>query len=189
MRTLRIGAAVVVVGCSALLSCEQESNREPAMQPASRTVTTTRAAASAPTSADNAVGVSGGAPEPGPPALGTTNDTRSGVVVSGSATTTSAAFIAEDVRLLTNDITRERCDRAMRCKSIGSGMRFESRVDCESKLAGPIENAIGLDSCHGGLKKAQVDRCMNEIRNERCDMAFDDLSESTSCRSAGLCID
>lgn len=102
------------------------------------------------------------------------------------ATTTSAARVpGKDAG---RRIATARCDRLVACNQIGTDKKFASRDACMSEMQHDSTAALRDEDCPRGVAQPELDNCLADIRNERCDNVFDAVDRLATCRSGNLCI-
>jgi hypothetical protein len=104
----------------------------------------------------------------------------------GTAVTTGASASAAETAAQTLAVAR--CDREEKCNNVGDGKEFTSLNACVDELRDKSKNDLRTAACRGGVDDAQLDKCVAEIRGERCGNALDTITRLTSCRSSALCV-
>ena len=105
-----------------------------------------------------------------------------------TARTTSGSQMAAPVdRHAVDDLAKARCDREQTCDNVGSGKTYATRDVCMEKLHGAADNDLTNASCPNGISRQALDKCLADIRGERCDHPLDTLSRINSCARATLC--
>ena len=112
-------------------------------------------------------------------ACGQSYDTR-------PATTTSAGMTADNEHAV-RTIAGEQCDRAVRCENVGEGKKYASRQQCVADLQHEGDNALRGKECAGGIDHPRLDRCVADIRADRCGNVADHLTRLAACRTGALC--
>jgi Family of unknown function (DUF6184) len=101
------------------------------------------------------------------------------------ATTTSSASANESAA---QSIAAARCDREQTCHNIGSGKTYASRNACVDELRDKSQTELRASECPGGVDTTQLDKCLAEVRGEKCGDPLDTLSRITACRTSSLCV-
>jgi hypothetical protein len=101
----------------------------------------------------------------------------------GQATTT-AARMADSA---TASIATARCDREELCDNVGVGKKYATRDACVMALRERGRNDLKATDCPSGVDMPALDKCLSEIRGERCGNALDSVTRLVTCRTAALC--
>jgi hypothetical protein len=105
-----------------------------------------------------------------------------------SSTTTTAARPSAPVHPRAIDaLASARCEREARCDNIGPNRRYVSRDGCMTQLKGEEMNALTASSCPSGIDQPQLDRCVAEVRGERCENILDSIDRLANCNTNSLC--
>lgn len=80
-----------------------------------------------------------------------------------------------------------RCEREIRCDNIGAGKDYSTPKDCMDEIATEWRDDLNAIECPGGIDRAELSECLEEIRNEDCGNPFDTLGRVVACRSSDLC--
>ena len=84
-------------------------------------------------------------------------------------------------------IALTRCKREARCENIGAGRHFGSYEGCAAELRGEAMNKLTTYACPKGIDVVQLDKCLADIRGERCSNLIDTLDRVTACSTSSLC--
>jgi len=104
------------------------------------------------------------------------------------ATSTTAAQPSGPVNQRAIDaITGARCEREVRCDNVGANRHYVSREGCMTQLRGEAMNSLTTSACPNGIDRAQLDRCLADVRGERCENVLDSLDRITNCSTNALC--
>ncbi len=99
-----------------------------------------------------------------------------------TTTTTAASMNADAVQ----QIAAARCDRELSCNNVGTGRKYVTRDSCIDELHGSVQSDLRGDQC-GRVDRAQLDKCLADIRGERCDHPLDTIARLSACRTGTLC--
>jgi hypothetical protein len=86
-----------------------------------------------------------------------------------------------------DSIARSRCEREERCDNIGGDKKFSSMDDCLTRVRTDWKDDLDARECPGGINRAELDECLNEIRSEDCSSPFDTLERVAACTSGQIC--
>jgi hypothetical protein len=84
-------------------------------------------------------------------------------------------------------IANARCDREQRCGNIGADKDFASVDGCEEKIKADWNDELNKYECPNGIVQAELDECLNDIKQEDCGNPFDSLARVMSCNSSDIC--
>ncbi|MET0341769.1 MAG: DUF6184 family natural product biosynthesis lipoprotein [Polyangiales bacterium] len=84
-------------------------------------------------------------------------------------------------------ISTARCDRESRCKNLGADAKYASKEDCLDRVRADWSNELSVYECPNGLVGAELDECLDDIRNEDCGNPFDTLARTMSCSKSEIC--
>lgn len=84
-------------------------------------------------------------------------------------------------------ISTARCDREDRCKNLGADAKYASKEDCLDRVRADWANELSVYECPNGLVAAELDECLDDIRNEDCGNPFDTLARTMSCSKSEIC--
>ena len=96
---------------------------------------------------------------------------------SASAETRSAA----------ESIAEARCVREQRCDNVGENKKYSAMSDCLTRIRADWKDDLNARECPGGVKRAELDECLNKIRAEDCGSPFDTLARVTECTAGQIC--
>jgi hypothetical protein len=85
------------------------------------------------------------------------------------------------------EIAATRCDREQTCNNVGVDRKYATRDVCVGKLRAENENDFTNASCPNGISRARLDKCLADIRGERCDHPLDTLERIDSCSRGSIC--
>jgi hypothetical protein len=104
----------------------------------------------------------------------------------GSTTTTTAASapVGGDTIAV---IASNRCEREARCDNIGAGKRYVNMEGCLMELRGSEMNELTTTTCPHGVEARALDKCLADVRGQRCDNLPDAFSRINNCARASLC--
>jgi hypothetical protein len=106
----------------------------------------------------------------------------------GATSTTSAAQPSKPVSAEAVDaIAGTRCRREMRCDNVGAARRYVSYDGCTTEIRGDAMNHLTTHACPNGIDSAQLDKCLADIRGERCSNVLDTIDRVTTCSTSSLC--
>jgi hypothetical protein len=104
-----------------------------------------------------------------------------------SYTTTTGAIASRPVHQEAIDaIAATRCSREARCDNVGAGRHYGSRQGCMTQLRGESISDLTTAACPH-LDNAQLDKCLADIRGERCENVLDTIARLSSCSRSSLC--
>jgi len=86
-------------------------------------------------------------------------------------------------------ITRERCEREVRCGNVGVDKKYASLDACTSSLNDTGYSSLDAKSCPHGVDSRELAECQQSIRNEECGSVIDAIERLAACRSSKLCHD
>jgi hypothetical protein len=104
--------------------------------------------------------------------------------------TTSGSYPAAAAPVSTHaidEIVTARCDREQTCNNVGSGHTYATRDVCVGKLRADNQNDLTNASCPNGISRPGLDKCLADIRGERCDHPLDTLARLNSCARGSIC--
>ena len=104
-----------------------------------------------------------------------------------TTTTAGSQLAAPADQHAIEDLTRARCDREQTCNNIGYEKTYSTRDVCLDKMRADSQNTLTNGSCPNGISRAALDKCLADVRGERCDHPLDTLSRLNSCSRASLC--
>ena len=90
-------------------------------------------------------------------------------------------------RSATASIADSRCARELRCENIGPDKKYSSMDDCEARVKSDWRDDLNARECPAGIDRAQLEECLEEIRNEDCANPFDTLGRVAACTVGQLC--
>lgn len=110
---------------------------------------------------------------------------------AGAPTTTtgSPAASAPASDKAVERISSARCDREMRCGNVGAGKSYVNQDGCLTEVKGKTMNDLTNSACPRGIDTMQLDKCLADIKGERCENVLDALSRLSNCRTGALCHD
>jgi hypothetical protein len=101
----------------------------------------------------------------------------------GTTTTSAAAPMQSAV----NDLATARCDREELCNNVGAGKKYGTRDACVNEMRAKGNADLQASACPNGVDPQQLDKCLAEVRGERCGNALDTISRLTACRTSTIC--
>ena len=104
-----------------------------------------------------------------------------------TTTTTGARSNAPISQSVIDAIASARCDREVTCNNVGTDKKWSNRQACISEVRGKQLNELTEASCPKGVDQTQYDKCLADIKGERCENALDTLSRLAACRTSALC--
>lgn len=84
-------------------------------------------------------------------------------------------------------ISTARCEREARCKNLGADAKYASKEDCLDRVRADWSKELSVYECPNGLVGAELDECLDDIRNEDCGNPFDTLARTMSCSKSEIC--
>lgn len=90
-------------------------------------------------------------------------------------------------RAAVTSITNARCDREQRCGNIGPDAKFDSRNACVARIREDWADQLNASECPHGVRKVELDECLQDIRTEECGDPFDTLARTFSCGRSEIC--
>ena len=106
---------------------------------------------------------------------------------TGATTTTAARPSAPANQESIEAITSARCEREARCDNVGANRHYVSSEGCMTQLRGEAMNQLTTSTCPNGIDKAQLSKCLADIRGERCENLLDTLDRQATCTTSSLC--
>jgi hypothetical protein len=124
---------------------------------------------------------------------GTTGEEGSSQYRGGAASTMPGGTMpggAPDVRTGLHAISMARCQREMKCGTVGpeDGKKFSSEDECVAKLDQEGSQDLTPDNCPNGMDPTKLQGCVASIKNEDCNNPLDTLDRMAACRSSTLCM-
>jgi len=104
-----------------------------------------------------------------------------------SASTTKITSAAPVSERTVDQIAQARCDREGSCDNIGDGKAYANQKACLNDIRGKGFNDFTATTCPNGIDSSQLQKCLAEIRGERCGSPIDTISRINSCRTEALC--
>jgi hypothetical protein len=86
-------------------------------------------------------------------------------------------------------IASARCEREARCNNLGADAKFPSKEECFDRVRADWAKELNTYECPGGLNRAELDECLEDIRGEDCGSPFDTLARTLSCSKTEICVD
>ena len=86
-------------------------------------------------------------------------------------------------------IATARCEREARCNNLGADAKYPSKEDCLDRVRADWAKELSVYECPNGLVSAELDECLEDIRNEDCGSPFDTLARTMSCSQSEICAD
>jgi hypothetical protein len=103
-------------------------------------------------------------------------------------TTTAASQMAAPVdNHAIDQVAAARCDREQTCGNVGVDKTYATRDVCVQKLRADSMNDLTNANCPNGMSRPALDKCLADVRGERCDHPLDTLSRLNSCSRSSLC--
>jgi hypothetical protein len=100
-------------------------------------------------------------------------------------TTTGATIVTIDDAV--NELTSQRCQRAVDCKQVGTGKKYEDLGACERQLDHDLRTPLRPATCTYGVREEKLEECLEEIRTQQCSSPRATL-DTKMCRAGRLCI-
>src|SRR5258708_25439282 len=85
-------------------------------------------------------------------------------------------------------IAAAECDRQVRCNKIGPNETYKTRGECVSKTEHDKTEGINPKACPHGINEANLNRCIQAIRNEGCGSPTGALERLEACKTDGMCM-
>ena len=86
-------------------------------------------------------------------------------------------------------IATARCDREARCNNLGADAKYPSKEACLDRVRADWAKELNAYECPGGLNRAELNECLEDIRGEDCGSPFDTLARTLSCSKTEICVD
>ena len=86
-----------------------------------------------------------------------------------------------------DQIANARCDREVACNNVGGDKGYASRSACMDAMRAKGKDELRVTNCPGGVVQDQLNRCVADVRGERCSNPLDTLSRLESCATGTLC--
>jgi hypothetical protein len=106
---------------------------------------------------------------------------------TGSTSTTAAQPNGPVDQRAIDAMTGARCEREARCDNVGANRHYVSREGCITQLRGEAMNSLTTSACPNGIDRAHLDRCLADVRGERCENVLDSLDRIANCSTNALC--
>lgn len=90
-------------------------------------------------------------------------------------------------RSAAESIAESRCEREQHCDNVGDNKKYSSVSDCLTRIRADWKDDLNARECPGGVKKGELDECLNKIRAEDCNSPFDTLERVSECTSGQIC--
>ena len=84
-------------------------------------------------------------------------------------------------------IAAARCDHEQRCNGIGPNRLYVNSEHCMRVMMEDGRRELGV--CRLGIDQADLNECVNAVRQGDCSGALDKLERLTACRAAELCVE
>lgn len=84
-------------------------------------------------------------------------------------------------------IAEARCDREIKCGSVGTDKKWLDRTACSSSMKKSLNDELNADDCPEGIDTKELDECLHEARNENCKSPLDKISRVAACRTSDMC--
>ena len=84
-------------------------------------------------------------------------------------------------------IAGARCDREASCGNVGQDKEYATRDACIDELRGSGRSDLRASDCPRGIDTTQLDKCLSEIRGEKCGNPIDTVTRIMACRTGDLC--
>jgi hypothetical protein len=104
--------------------------------------------------------------------------------VGATSTTAARAPVSTDSA---DEIATARCEREVRCGDVGPGLRYETREQCFNTLRVVETSDLAPARCPQGVTREGVDRCLADVRGQRCDNIMENLDWANDCTRSALC--
>lgn len=92
-------------------------------------------------------------------------------------------------RSAAESIAEARCVREQRCDNVGDNKKYSSVSDCTTRIRADWKDDLNARECPRGVKRAQLDECLDKIRAEECGSPFDTLARVSECTAGQICAD
>jgi hypothetical protein len=102
------------------------------------------------------------------------------------ATTTSVQLVGNEDAV--QRITGARCEREYLCNKIGPGKSYETREACMNELGHNKRADLGAEECGRGISEPDLQDCLHDIHEEKCENPLDAISRLAACRKGKLCV-
>jgi hypothetical protein len=86
-----------------------------------------------------------------------------------------------------DEIATTRCDREQACNNVGATRKYSTHDVCIAQLRAENENSLTNENCPNGLSRLALDKCIADIRGEKCDHPLDTFERLNSCSRSSLC--
>lgn len=86
-------------------------------------------------------------------------------------------------------IASARCEREARCNNLGADAKYPSKEECLDRVRADWAKELNAYECPGGLNRAELNECLEDIRGEDCGSPFDTLARTLSCSKTEICVD
>src|SRR5262245_8507058 len=99
----------------------------------------------------------------------------------------TTAYAPPDNRIAIQNVTLARCNREHACANIGERGRYMSFDSCTQEIGADVAEKLGPDACAKGIQASELARCLDDIRNECCEMSLETIESLASCRKGTVC--
>lgn len=108
----------------------------------------------------------------------------------GQTRTTGAPVARAHGDVAASQLAAATCDRAVACGDVGGDDGdYKTREDCVKERTREGKDDLRAAECPGGVDRVQLDKCLTEIRGQRCGDPMDALGKASACRTSALCLD
>jgi hypothetical protein len=97
------------------------------------------------------------------------------------------ASASVQTRSAAESIAESRCEREQHCENVGENKKYSSVSDCLTRIRADWKDDLNARECPNGVKRAQLDECLNKIRAEECNSPFDTLERISECTAGQIC--
>jgi hypothetical protein len=94
-----------------------------------------------------------------------------------------------DTQSASESIAEARCAREDRCTNVGADKKYSSLQDCMTRVREDWKDDLNARQCPAGTNQAQLNECLNAIRQEECSNPFDTLSRVAECTAGQICVE
>lgn len=92
-------------------------------------------------------------------------------------------------RSAVRSIADARCEREQRCGNIGVDAKYEDERACLDRVRSDWADELSARECPAGVRRSELDECLEDIRGEECGSPLDSLQRMFSCGTAEICSD
>jgi hypothetical protein len=105
---------------------------------------------------------------------------------ASTSTTGASVTIANGTAI--SRLSSSRCDREVACNNVGTDKKFSDKDACLREVTHDSEANLRASECPRGILTQEFEKCLDEVKNEKCGNPFDSISRLTACRTSAICL-